>query len=139
VLTLKKIFASLTIISFLAIGVAAYAHGTGWMGGGKSWGPGYGCNVNNPGYGCSVPGQGYGRNMHGRAGGYDQKFLDDTTDLRKELHDKKFAYSEAIRDPKTEPEAIVKLEKEIRDLENKIYEKAPRTAYEWHERHPCYQ
>ena len=54
-----------------------------------------------------------------------QKFLDDTVGLRKELYNKRFEYSEAYRNPKTTPEAIVKLEREIFDLQKQIYAKTP--------------
>ena len=52
-----------------------------------------------------------------------QKFLDETAGLRKEFHDKRFEYSEAYRNPKTTPETIVKLEREILDLRRKSLRK----------------
>ena len=52
-----------------------------------------------------------------------KKFLNDTAALRKELHNKKFEYFEALRNPKTKPETITKFEKEIRALQDKIYKK----------------
>ena len=55
-----------------------------------------------------------------------QKFLNDTTKLRKELYDKRFEYFEAMRNPHTKQETIAKLEKEIQELQEKIYENAPR-------------
>jgi hypothetical protein len=67
--------------------------------------------------------------MYGERGGYDQKFLDETADLRKELHNKKFEYFEAVRNSETDSSTITKLEKEIREIQEKISEKAPRTAY----------
>ncbi len=54
-----------------------------------------------------------------------QKFLDDTVNLRKDLHSKIFEYFEAIRSLKTTGETASKLEKEIRDLQELIYAKAP--------------
>ncbi|MDA8432370.1 MAG: c-type cytochrome [Nitrospiraceae bacterium] len=54
-----------------------------------------------------------------------QKFYDETAVERKELHEKKFDYFEAVRNPKTTGEAAEKREKEIRDLQEKIYSKAP--------------
>jgi hypothetical protein len=54
-----------------------------------------------------------------------QKFLDETADLRKELYDKRFEYYEANRNPKTTVETLTKLEREIFDLQKKIYAKAP--------------
>jgi peptidoglycan hydrolase CwlO-like protein len=55
-----------------------------------------------------------------------QKFLNETTKLRKELYDKRFEYFEAKRKPDTKQETISKLENEIQELQKKIYEKAPR-------------
>jgi hypothetical protein len=52
------------------------------------------------------------------------KFLDETIDLRKELHNKRFEYSEALRNPKTKPETITKYENEIQELQKKIYQKS---------------
>ena len=54
-----------------------------------------------------------------------QKFYDETANLRKELHGKGFEYFEMTRDPKTKPEKSAKLQKEIADLREKIYSKAP--------------
>ncbi|MCG2722600.1 MAG: hypothetical protein L6290_11420 [Thermodesulfovibrionales bacterium] len=87
---MKKVLISLAVVAVLAIGVAVYAQGTGWGG-----------NY-TPGYGYHMMGQGYGGHMIGwRGGGYDQKYLDETADVRKELTTKKFEYFEAIRNPKT--------------------------------------
>jgi hypothetical protein len=81
--------------------------------------------------GPGMMGQGH---MGGMMGGYGQgsrgydseeyekyqkeytKYLDDTAGLRKKLHNKKFEYYEAARNPKTTPETMLKIEKEIRDL-----------------------
>ncbi|MGE5237822.1 MAG: c-type cytochrome [Chloroflexota bacterium] len=54
-----------------------------------------------------------------------QKFYEETAALRKELHDKRFEYFEVIRNPKTTGETAAKLEKDIDDLQDKIYAKAP--------------
>jgi hypothetical protein len=54
-----------------------------------------------------------------------QKFYDETAAPRKELHDKRFEYFEAVRNPKTTGEAAEKLEKEIQELQKKIYSTAP--------------
>jgi hypothetical protein len=53
-----------------------------------------------------------------------QKFLDETSKERKELYNKRFEYFEAYRNPKTTPETVEKLEKEIRALQEEIYQKA---------------
>jgi hypothetical protein len=79
------------------------------------------------GYGMMNPGMmGYGKGP-GTMGGYNyeanQKFLSDTADLRKELHNKKFEYFEAARNPDTKPDTVKNLEKEIWDLQKKISDK----------------
>ena len=74
-------------------------------------------------------GQGMGTGMMGR--GYQgqspecQKFYDETAGLRKELHNKEFEYFEAARNPKTTGEALMKIEKEVREFQEKIYAKGP--------------
>ncbi len=82
------------------------------------------------GYGMGPGMMGGGMMGGGMMAGYYQseecqKFLDETTSLRKELYNKRFEYSEAYRNPKTSPETLVKLEREILDLQKKIYAKAP--------------
>jgi mono/diheme cytochrome c family protein len=54
-----------------------------------------------------------------------QKFYDDTAQLRKQLHDKRFEYFETVRNPKTTMATVGELQKEIRELQDKIYSKAP--------------
>ena len=110
---MKKLIVGVTVITLLAIGVIGYAHGPNWFGGG---------------YG-HMSGPGYGGHMMGWKGEYDQKFLDETKDIRKELHNKKFEYSEAIRNPETTSETVTKLEQEIQTLQEKLYAKAPRGTY----------
>ena len=102
-----------------------------------------------PGYGGHMMGQGYGGHMMGQGGhmmgpgghmgcgehmmgdmlGYgseeeQQKFLDDTTDLRREMHNKKFDYSEALRNPDTKRTTLLKLRKEMLEIKVKMYERA---------------
>ncbi len=125
---MKKVFAVFTVVTLLAIGTFAFAHGTGGWGGGHM-GYGHGGYGMGYGYGGHMMGPGYGGHMYGERGGYDQKFLAETADLRKELHNKKFEYFEAVRNSETDSSTITKLEKEIREIQEKIYEKAPRTAY----------
>ena len=109
---MKKIIVGLIVVSFIAIGVLAYAHGPGLWGGKHMIGQGDG-----------------GRMMELNVYGYDQKFLDETKELRKELHDKKFEYFEAARNPGTSVQVIAEIGKEVRELKQKIHEKAPRTVY----------
>jgi hypothetical protein len=134
---MKKLVLGLTVVSLIAFGALTYAHGPGGWGGGNMMGQGYGTHMMGPG-GGNMMGPGYGTHMMGPGGGhmmgwsgsgYDQKFLDETREQRRELHDKKFAYFEALRDPNTTPETKTKLENEIQELQEAIREKAPRTTY----------
>lgn len=88
-----------------------YGMGPGMMGGGYGMGPG----MMGPGY--------YQQNEA------CQKFLDDTAGTRKELNMKRYEYFEAIRNPKTTPETVAKLEKELRDIQEKVYSKAPQGCW----------
>ncbi len=54
-----------------------------------------------------------------------QKFLDETVELRRQLHQKQFEYFEALRKPDTTPEAVAKIYKEIYELQRRISEKLP--------------
>ncbi len=54
-----------------------------------------------------------------------RKFLDSTSNMRKELHQKRFEYFEAIRSPGSSPESTAGLEKDIRDLHLKVISQAP--------------
>jgi hypothetical protein len=121
---MTKLGIGLIVAGILAFGVMAYAQGPGWGGG----------HMSDYGYGGHMMGQGYGGHMAGpmtgwRGSEYNQKFLDETTDLRKELHSKKFEYFEATRNPETNPETIATLEKETLELQEKLYTKAPRSTY----------
>ncbi len=114
-----------------------YQMGPGMMGYGMGPGMmGYGMGPGMMGYGMGPGMMGYGMGP-GMMGGYVtgrgyskayQKFFDETKDLRKDLNGKMFDYFEALRNPQTKPETITKLRKEILDLNNKIYEKAPKTG-----------
>jgi len=127
--------------------MGGYGMGPGMMGGyGYGMGPGmmygYGMGRGMHGYGMG-PGMMYGYgNMpcpQGRyGGGYGpgfgrrgfaspekyQKFLGETRELRKKLHDLMFDYREMARDPKTDEKQLAKTEKEIDDLRKQIWEKA---------------
>ncbi|MCK5512090.1 MAG: hypothetical protein KAI96_04740 [Thermodesulfovibrionia bacterium] len=76
--------------------------------------------------GGGMMGYGMGQGMMGYCNKEEfNKFLDETIDSRKELHNKRFEYSEALRNPKTKPETITNYENEIHELQKKIYEKSP--------------
>jgi hypothetical protein len=152
----KRFVIALSFVFLFALAAAGYAQtgGQGWnycpycgqgmMGGGYGMGPGmmggYGGGMGPGmmrGYGGGMgPGmmRGYGGGMGpGMMGpGYGQseecqKFLDETAGLRKELYNKRYEYFEAYRNPKTSPETVVKLEKEIRELQEKMHAKGPGT------------
>ncbi|MEW6600257.1 MAG: hypothetical protein AB1499_04750 [Nitrospirota bacterium] len=118
---MKKVLAGIAVLLIISAGALAFAHGPGRPGG-HMMGPGYGTWMSGPGYGGMFMG------MRARGGVSDQKFLDETVDLRKELHNKKFEYFEASRDPKTTLETLSNLRKEIYDIKSQIREKAPRMA-----------
>jgi len=110
---MKKLAVGLAIVSLLVVGALAYAHdhGGGQMGEGM---PGHmmeGCCEKGP--------------MMGHKDGTMRKFLDETYALRKELHDKKFEYHEALSNPDTTIETIAKLERHMQGLKEQIREKAP--------------
>jgi hypothetical protein len=53
-----------------------------------------------------------------------RKYLDETVDLRRALHNKKFEISEALRNPETTRKTLLQLRKEMLEIKVKIYEKA---------------
>ncbi len=146
---MKKLVAVLAVASLMAVGAIAYAHGPGGRCCGQMMGPGYGAHMMGQGYGGHMMGQGYGGHMMGKGYGghmmgkggtgygYDQKFLDEIVEQRRELHNKRFEYFEVLRDPETAPETITKLEKEIHELQETIHKKAPRSAYGKFGSHRC--
>ncbi|MEN8265123.1 MAG: hypothetical protein ABFR82_16885 [Nitrospirota bacterium] len=119
---MKNLVIAIAVVSVLALGTLAFAHGTGGWGGGYMMGPGYGGHMTGPGYGGHMMGRG------APTIGIDRRFLDETTDLRKEIHEKRFEYFEARRNPGTTTETLTTLEREIGELQEKLYAKAPRSA-----------
>lgn len=110
--------------------------GYGMMGGGMMGSGMMGRGGMMGGYGMGHGMMGGG--MMGRGGmmggGYEhseecQKFFDQNAGPRKELNSKRFDYYEAARNPKTTPETLSKLENEIRELQEKIYAKAPQACW----------
>lgn len=102
-----------------SVAPGSYGMGRGMMGrGGYGMGPG----MMSGGYGRGHCLMGPGNYAYSPG---CQKFYDDTAKLRKELHDKSFEYFEVLRNPKTTGETAMKLEKAIKDLQEKIYAEAP--------------
>jgi hypothetical protein len=106
--------------------MGGYGMGPGMMGSGT------GCGMMGPGYGGHMMGRGMmggygmgpGKMGHGYYGKQNQKFLDETVDLRRELHNKRFDYFETVRNPDAERETVLKIEKEIWELQKKVYDKS---------------
>ncbi len=96
-----------------------YGMGPGMMGGGYGMGRGM---MGGGGYGMGPGMMGPGSNSYSAE---CQKFYDETQTLRKELHNKRFEYFEMMRNPKATGEDASKLEKEMNELQEKIYAKAP--------------
>ncbi len=79
------------------------------------------------GYDCGM-GYGGGHMMGGMMGQgmmFDSeeeymKHLDDTADLRRQMHNKQFDLTEALRDPKTDKDTILKIKKEMMELKVKM-------------------
>ena len=125
---MKKLLVGISLVSILAFGTLAFAQGMGRWGSGHMTGSNNGGHMMGSGYGGHMDGTVYGGHMGGSTGQRyeeDQKFLDETVDIRKELHEKRFEYAEVARDPNTTMVTIRALEKEIYELESKINEKAP--------------
>lgn len=140
----KAIIASVLIVA-LAAGFA-FAHGKGYGGRGNGY------HMGGSGYGMMGPGMmgpgGYGMmgNYVGNGGwgNYDcpgagrfgqgswnsdehQKFLEETSGLRKELNNKRFEYNEAVRSSASS-EQLASLEKEIIDIRTQIQSKAEKLS-----------
>jgi len=155
---MKRAIVLTGFLAVLLVAVLAYAQGPGMMGSGQGWnycpycgqnlgqGGGYGMMGGGYGMGRGMMGGGYGMGPGMMGGGYGmgpgmigpgysqqneacQKFFDDTAGMRKDLHTKRYEYFETIRNPKTMPETVAKLEKELRELQEKIYEKAPQGCW----------
>lgn len=146
---MKKVIIASILMVGLAAGLA-FAHGNNGYGG-RGYGGhmmgGYGMMGN--GYGPKDPGM-MGDNyqmmgpgmMGGYGGGYgdcpgagsfgnngwnsesQQKFLENTVSLRRDLNDKAFEYREALRNPGTTREQLASIEKEVIDIRTKLQEQA---------------
>lgn len=121
---MKTIWIGLSIALVLGATALAFAHGPGWGGGymGYMMGPGYGNHMMDWGY-SGGPMMGWTRQPA------DQKFLDETADLRKELNTKRFEYFEAIRKPDVDTDTVAKLENEVETLQRELYDKFPGSSY----------
>ena len=121
-------------------GYGGYRMGPGMMGSGQQgWnycpycgqylGKGGGYGMMGGGYGGYHMGPGMmGPGYYGQSEAC-QNFMNDTSEQRKELMNKRYDYFEAIRNPKTTPETAAQLEKEMREAQEKIYSKAPQGCW----------
>ena len=124
------------------MGGYGYGMHPGMMGGypmGHHMMGGYGYGMHHPGM---MGGYGYGMGhhpmhqmggcgMHAPYGGYQGpqyktgeeygKFMDETRDVRRKLHDLMFDYSEARRSPEPDREKLQDMEKEINELRTEIF------------------
>jgi hypothetical protein len=97
----------------------------GHMGGYGMMGQGHMGGMMGPGMMKGYGSRGYDPGSYKEYQEKYQKFMDDTAALRKKLHTKRFEYREALRNPDTTRKSLLKLEKEMMDLQWKIYENAP--------------
>lgn len=120
---MKKII----IGSLLAVGLAsgiAYAHGNNWNGHMMGYG--------NSGYGMMGGGMMGGRTYDcpgatwsGQTGAnaeVNQKYLDQTSEFRKKMHDLHFDYMEAYRNPTTTQENLANMQQQMDDLRKQMFE-----------------
>jgi hypothetical protein len=91
--------------------------------------PGYGCgdgsysNMEHQGMTSGMRGYGIGPEMWGYGATRNEKFLEDTVDIRRELHNRQFDYNEALRNRDVKHDDIIKMEKGILELQMTIKEK----------------
>ena len=127
---MKKII----ITSLLAVALVsglAYAHGSGYgMGGNGGQMMGYGMmgghhgmmGGSNGGYGNCPGAAGFNQNSWNSE--QQQKFLNETAGLRKEMMDKRFEYMEAQRNPQITRAELMDMEREMMNIQEKIHQKA---------------
>jgi len=83
--------------------------GGGMMGGNQGQWGGMGCN-----------GMMGGSMMNRMTPGQQQTFMNQTTELRKQMMELRFSYMEAMRNPDTSPEDLAKIEKQMLELRTKM-------------------
>ncbi len=135
---MKKII----IASILVVGLAAgfaYAHGNGngyGMRGGNHGMMGSNSGMMGGNYGMMGGNTGMmgggqfdcpGANFYGQnswSNESQQKFLEETTGIRKQMNDKRFEYLEAQRAPETTNQKLADIEKEMIDMHTQLEDKA---------------
>ncbi|MBW1635093.1 MAG: hypothetical protein JRC87_05570 [Deltaproteobacteria bacterium] len=136
----KNVIASVMVLGLLAAPVFAHNSGTtqqpgqqmqgGMMGGGMQQGGGTmnrgmmgsgmmgGKQGNWSGMGCN--GMMGGAMMNQMTPGQQQTYMDQTSDLRKQMMDLRFDYRDAMRNPKTTPQELAKIEKQMLELRSQM-------------------
>ena len=100
-------------------GYGGYGMGPGMMGGYGGYGMGPGM-MGNYGYGiCPLCGGTRGPNF--KSNEDYSKFLDQTKEQRQKLNSLMFEYNEELRSPSPDREKLAKMEKEINELRNEIF------------------
>jgi len=100
-------------------GYGGYGMGPGMMGGYGGYGMGPGM-MGNYGYG-RCPNCGAYQGQQFKSNEDYSKFLDDTKDQRKKLHNLMFEYNEEMRSANPDEEKLAKMGKEIDELRSEIF------------------
>lgn len=120
---MKKVIIGSLIAVGLASGIA-YAHGNNWSGHMTGYGNSHhnmmgGIMAEGGPYNC--PGAAW-QSQDGINAETNQKYLEKTSTLRRKVHDLRFEYMEAYRNPSTTQETLANLRQQINDLHNQIFE-----------------
>ncbi len=136
----KVIIGSILVVGLTAGLVFAHGNGYGFRGNGGSH---MGGNGYHKGGGYGMMGQGMMGNYGGNGGWGNtnclgasklgpktwnsenqQKFFEETVELRKQMHEKRFELNEAARGSQVDADKLAQLEKEMIDIRTKIQKKA---------------
>jgi len=125
---MKKILIGSVLLVGLATGFA-YAHGNNWngyrmMGDGDYYGMGYGHmgpQMMGGNWDIDCPGAGWFSRSENRQEDY-QKYLDQTSNLRRQMNELRFNYMEASRDPNTNRKTLSTYEQQMDDIQAKIFD-----------------
>jgi Spy/CpxP family protein refolding chaperone len=141
---MKHIRTKIGIVAVVfTVGIAAVAFAHNWNGpgyGGYMMGPGYGGYMMGPGM---MYGYGYGPGYGGHMTGYgpygtgnlsqqdaakleqsQEKFFNDTRDLRNTIQEKQFALNQELQQPNPNQDKVLNLQKELSQLESQFDQKA---------------
>lgn len=122
---MKHIKTKIGIVAIVfTVGIAAVAFSHGWNG------SGYGGYMMGPGNGGHM--MGYGPYGYGNLSPQDaakleqsqQKFLNDTSDLRNSIQEKQFALNQELQQTNPDRDKVTNLQKELSQLETQFDQKA---------------